>query len=337
MKKSLATLTLTALALSTLAIPGLMRKSTANAESKLNTPEVSTAPDASFAAQDLAFATTDSGIVMPKRPIYALNANNVIFVLQPGSTSFTRLVRIDQANGNLIGIDFRPSDKRLYALTDTGIVYTIALGSANLGNVTKVSNVSPRFDAGYQSLMDFNPVVDAVRLIGSDDSNLALVNSNGGNLNATAVQTSMSYPVGDVNAGKNPNIACGAYTNNVVGAQVTLFYAIDYALDTFATIAPATPGGSSATAGGQLQTIGNLVTPTGARVNISPTADFDIVTNPTDGSNTIVGVSGRTLFTIDLGQINPAQQRGQTKNVVVRGISMPDTGGGIVDVAAKTF
>ena len=131
MKKSLATLAFTALALSAMAFPSLMRRSSASAETKLNTSQTSMAPAASAAAQDLT-ATTDlaTGIVMPKVPIYALNTNNVILVLQPGATNFTRLVRVNQSNGNLIGIDFRPADKRLYALTDTGTLYTIALGAA---------------------------------------------------------------------------------------------------------------------------------------------------------------------------------------------------------------
>src|SRR5262250_3365750 len=229
MKKSLATLTFTALALSATVIPGLMSRRSASAESKLNSSQV--APAASAAAQ----TTTDlaTGIVMPTVNIYALNTNNVILILQPGATNFTRLVRVNQANGNLIGIDFLVSDKRLYALTDTGTLYTISLGATNLGAVTKVSALSPRFDAGYQSLMDFNPVVDAIRLIGSDNSNYAVVKDANGILNTTAVQTSLTYPAPDVNAGKDPNVACGAYTNNNPGATVTIFYGMDYALNTF--------------------------------------------------------------------------------------------------------
>jgi hypothetical protein len=339
MKKTLATLTFTALALSALVIPDLMRKSTAKAESKLDTSQTSMAPAASAAAQDLT-ATTDlaTGMVMPKVPIYALNTNNVILVLRPGATNFSRLVRVNQSNGNLIGIDFRPADNRLYALTDTGTLYTIALGSTNLGAVTKVSALSPSFDAGYQSLMDFNPVVDAIRLIGSDNSNYAVVKDANGILNTTAVQTSLTYPAPDVNAGKDPNVACGSYTNNVAGATVTLFYGIDYAKDTFVTIPAPTPGASSATGGGQLQTIGNLVTPAGARINVAPTTDIEIYTNA-NGVNTVYGVSGRSLFSIDLAQINPNLVRGQTQNVVVRGISLAETadnGGNLIDIALPT-
>ena len=332
MKKSIATLTLTALALSATVILGIMSRHSASAESKLNSPQV--APAASLAAQDPTLAAADTGIIMPKKAIYALNANNVLFVLQPGATSFTRLVNVTQANGNLIGIDFRVSDGLLYALTDTGSIYTIDLSTTYLGAVTKVSSISPRFAGGFQSLMDFNPVVNAIRLIGSNDQNLAVVNSNG-NLNATAVQTAMTYPAGDVNAGKDPNISGGSYTNNYVGATATIFYAFDCDLDTFLTIPPATAGGSSATGGGQLQTIGPLVNPKGVPINVSPTADFDIYSDKATGANSIIGVSGRRLFTIDLRQINPALQRGQTQNVVVRGITLPDPGGFFLDVAVQ--
>ena len=38
-----------------------------------------------------------------------------------------------------------------------------------------VSTLSPRFAGGYQSLMDFNPMVNALRLIGSNDQNFAVV------------------------------------------------------------------------------------------------------------------------------------------------------------------
>jgi len=324
MKKSLATLTLTTLALSAMVIPSLMSRYSASAKVAQDPATVATTPD----------LTTTAGVTLPNRNIYALNTNNVLMLMSAGTTTFTPLVRLDDGNSNFIGIDFRPADKRLYALTDTGILYTVGLGATNLGVLTKVSALTPRFNAGYQSLMDFNPVIDAIRFIGSDNSNYAVVKDANGILNTTAVQTALTYPAPDVNAGQDPNVACGTYTNNVAGATVTLFYGIDYGFDTLVFIPPATPGGSSATGGGQLQTIGNLVTPTGARVNISPTADMDCFTNA-NGVNFLVGVSGRTLFSIDLNQINPTLQRGQTQNVVVRGITIANDGGQFVDIAVR--
>lgn len=315
MKKSLATLTLTSLALGASLTFGLMGKYSAS-------------------AQDLASAP-DSGVIMPPVGLYALNHDNTLYILKPGTISFTKLVRIRGANGTVVGMDFRPSDGQLYAVTDNGAVFTINLAN-NLGAATQVSKVSPQFDGGFQSLMDFNPVVNALRLIGSNDQNIALVNSDGGSLNVTAPQTAMNYPEGDVNAGADPNIACGSYNNNVNGAQATIFYGIDYALDTLVTIPPAAPGGSSATGTGALQTIGALVTPRGDRINATPTADFEIFT--VKGQNFLVGVSGRRLFTINLGQINPNLARGTTQNVVVRSIPLPSPeGSGFIDVAMPRF
>src|SRR5262249_23177982 len=154
--------------------------------------------------------------------------------------AFTRLVRPGPIFGNLIGLDFRPADgnsNSVYGLTDTGRLYKIDLSSTNLGAATLVSTMTPRFPGGYQSLMDFNPVVNAIRLIASSGENYAVVSANG-DLNTTAVQTSLTYAANDVNAGVKPKISAGAYNNNLAGATNTIFYAIDYDLDTFATVAP---------------------------------------------------------------------------------------------------
>ncbi|HZF40172.1 MAG TPA: DUF4394 domain-containing protein [Blastocatellia bacterium] len=335
-KKAFATLTITSLALAASLTYSLMSGHSTSAKSAYSPSTISAAPAASSSAAMVAAQT--NGITMPGTPLYALDTDNTIFVLWPGSTSFVRLVRVADApvNGNLIGIDFRVADgsnNNLYALTDTGNIYTIGLTAATLGKATLVSTMSPVFPSGYQSLFDFNPVINAIRAIGSDDINYAVVNS-GGNLNSTVVQTSLTYNTADVAKGTIPKVSAGSYTNNFNGATVTIFYALDHGRDTLVTIDPAAAGGSSATGGGVLRTIGNLVTPTGARVNISPTADIDIYTSPA-GVNSLVGVSGRTFFTIDLGQATPSTALGTSKNVVVQGIPMnADLGGRLIDVAA---
>jgi hypothetical protein len=335
-KKSFTALSFITLALAASLAIGLMGRYSANAKSEPNSSHASISPSPATNAPlpNTAVAAQSTGIVMPKTSIYALNADNTIFVLTPGSTTgFTRLARVTTTNGNLIGIDFRVADGLLYAVTDTGSLYTINLTPSQTGAATQVSDLTTRFAGGFQSLADFNPVVNALRLIGTNDQNIAVVNSNG-NLNGSAVQTAVSYAAGDVNAGKDPNIAGGSYTNNFAGATVTLFYGIDYDLDTFVTIQPATPGGSSATGGGKLQTIGHLVTPTGDPVNVAPTADIDIYSDGT-GGNSVIGVSGRTLFTIDLSKIDPNLALGKTQHVVASGITMPDSGGGFIDLAVS--
>src|SRR5215475_1224947 len=174
-KMSITGVAFTTLFLTVSLIFGPMSDHSAKARMNLN-------PFSASASSATSSATQNTGVVLPKSSIYALNADNSIFVLLPGSTSFTQLVRVTQANGNLIGIDFRVADGLLYAVTDTGSLYTINLSSTNLGAATLVSNLSPRFAGGFQSLMDFNPVVNALRLIGTNDQNFAVVNS-GGNLN----------------------------------------------------------------------------------------------------------------------------------------------------------
>ena len=330
MKKGIATLTFISLALAASLTYGLLSGHSTSAKSAYTPSNISAAPAASSTAVSAAVQTT-----MPITPVYALNADNVISVLVPGTTTFVRLVRVTQANGNLIGIDFRPGDGKntaLYALADTGTLYTINLTATGLGAVTQVSNMTTRFPSGVQSLMDFNPVVNALRLIGSDTLNYAVVN-NAGNLNAMAIQTSLTYGAADINRGRVPKVSAGTYDSNVVGATATRFYAIDYDLDTFVTIQPPAPGGSSATAGGVLQTLGPLVNPAGQRINVSSTADIDIYTTA-NGTNNLVGVSGRTFFTINLAAINPAVAAGGQTNIVTNGITMPDDGNNLIDVAA---
>ena len=337
MRKAFAAMIVISLALGVSLAYGLMGGHSVKAKSAHSQPNM---PAAASSSMTLAAAQT-TGVIIPQTPIYALNSNNVIFVLWPGATNFTRLTRVTQANGNLIGIDFRPADGKntaLYALTDTGTIYTVNLTPTGLGNVTQVSNLSPRFPSGIQSLMDFNPVVNALRLIGSDRLNYAAVNSNG-NLNVTAIQTALSYDPNDVNRGVAPHISAGAYDNNAVGSTTTRFYAIDYDLDTLVTIQPATPGGSSATGGGVLQTLGPILTPTGQRINIDPTADIDIYSIPsipTVGfANRLVGVSGQTFFKIDLFDVNPAVPAGSVTNIVTQGVfTLTDDSNDIIDIAA---
>src|SRR5215510_10487209 len=183
-KKLFAALTISSLALTALLAVGLMSSPSASAKSKLspsNTIGASSSTAASSAAVSAAAQTTATGIIMPRTPVYALDTDNTIFVLVPGTTTFVRLFRVADApvDGNFIGIDFRPAvgnNNVLYANTDTGKLYTIGLTAATAGKATLVSTMTPGFPSGYQSLFDFNPVLNAIRAIGSDGINYAVLN-----------------------------------------------------------------------------------------------------------------------------------------------------------------
>jgi len=281
-------------------------------------------------------AATAQG-AMPPVFIFALTTDNTLYVLTPGSTVYQFLGRIAGIGGNdIVGIDFRPADKRLYALSDGGRLYTINFNVAP-PTATLVSTLTPRFASGFQSLMDFNPVVDAIRLIGGDTANYAVVKNASNILATTAVQTSLTYAVGDVNAGKTPKVIGGAYTNNVAGATTTLFYAIDHDLDTLVTIADKN-NGSSNTGGGRLQTIGRLVDVAGNQITANALSDLDVVT--INGVNFMVGVSRDITFQISLNQINPNLPLGTTQNVVVQGFGFPTNPiarSSFIDIAASTL
>jgi len=281
-----------------------------------------------------------TGLTLPNRPIYALTSDNAIYVLLPRLGQYVRLGRVETDGGNLIGIDFRPADGKLYGLTDLGTLYTIDVSLARFGQKQKVSTMNPRFTGGFGNIMDFNPVANALRVTGSNDQNLAVVNGgDGSNLSTTVAQTKFAYAAGDVNAGKDPELTGGAYSNNFVGATATLFYAVDADTDTLVTIADKTATGSSNTGGGQLQTIGSFYDEAGNKLNMSPTTDLDIYTDKA-GNNYLVGQTTRLLFTIDLSQINPNLPLGQTQKVIVKrgppaplpSILSPLTGG-VFDIA----
>ena len=341
MKKSLTASTFVAIALAAWLIFGSTNRSSASANAENNESRISL-KEAAMAMAALAPQTSDNiqsrGINPPLNTnLYALTSNNTIYVLRPGAGSFAYLTR-PNVNGNLIGFDFRPADNNnntaVYALTDTGVIYKINVAGPNVGAATRISTLSPNFNGGFQSVFDFNPAANALRIQGANNQNYAAVNSNGGNLNTTAVQTALVYARGDVNQGQDPSISGGAYTNNLANATSTIYYAVDTARDTFVTIAkPLTATGSSNTGGGQLQTIGNLVNPNGQRINFAPDADFDCYSDP-NSVDIIFGVSGLIFYQIDLGQINPNLQLGQTQNVVVKAVQLSAPGAtGFIDLA----
>jgi hypothetical protein len=280
------------------------------------------------------------GVDIPNAPVYALTSDNAIYVLRPGASNYVRLGRVETEGGNLIGMDFRAADGKLYALTDLGVIYTIPISQNGVGQAQRVSTMNPRFTGGFEMLFDFNPVANAIRVAGSNDQNLAVVNgTNGSNLTTTVAQTKFAYVTGDVNAGADPELSGGSYTNNFAGATTTIFYAIDHDKDTLVTIADKTATGSSNTGGGKLQTIGNFVDQNGNKVNLSPTTDIDIYTDKS-GKNFLIGQTTRLLFSIDLSQINPNLQVGKTQKVTVKwgppaalpGSNAPLTGG-VWDIA----
>ncbi len=249
--------------------------------------------------------------------LYALGTHNSISLIKPGSAAQSTQV-VNGIDGNLIGIDFRPSDASatsFYGLTDTGKLYLID-ASVTPYRSTLVSLSAPRFAGGYQSLVDFNPTSppNALRVIGSNDQNFALT---GAALNQTVVQTALAYVSGDANFNVDPNITAGAYDTNISPAPSTTLYMIDYDLDTLVTIAGRNAIGSSDTRTGALKTIGSIVDEQGNAINFAPTADLDIYTS-TAGVNLGFAVTGQDLYCIDFSGVNANLPVGALQKVVAQ-------------------
>jgi hypothetical protein len=233
---------------------------------------------------DAAFAqTTPPKLFCPGLPdnqsIIVLSSDNTLYTYNP-SVGFINPRRIKNGinGGNFIGIDFRPADGQLYGITNTDQIYTI---NPVTGDAKLVSTLTTSFDAGFQSLMDFNPMLDALRLIGSNGQNLAVNVATG----ATTPQTPLTYAPGDRNQGAVPSISGGAYNNNINKPSTTMLFNLDSDKDVLTIQNP--------TSNGVNKTVGPL------NFKAAPTADLDIFSSA-EGVNAAVAVSGTTLYCINL-------------------------------------
>lgn len=199
------------------------------------------------------------------------------------------------------GLDFRPVKGVLYGYQkSSGGIYSV---DTSTGVTTFVS--TPTAPVGSALLgLDFNPVVDRLRLVTANDENRCINTITG----ATTTDGAFAYAVGDVNFGSNPNLVDAGYTNSDrnVATATQLFY-IDYVLDALV--------GTTSPNGGILNTVGSLGFDTDRFVG------FDIFTaanglNIGSASLRVGGVGGvKGSYTVNLntglaslvGQINADQ------------------------------
>jgi outer membrane protein assembly factor BamB len=184
---------------------------------------------------------------------------------------------IKGVTGRVTGIDVRPSDGMLYAVTQDGTVYTV---DAKSGQATMKVKLETMLPAGVTATVDFNPVADRLRLLGSDGTSLRANVDDG----KVTVDGKLKYAEGDKNAGKTPNVVAGAYSNSVKGTKETALYDLDGTLGVYLRQAPPNDG--------ILVTVGDSGLK-GAMIA------FDIVTDAA-GKNMGYAVIGDTLYTVDI-------------------------------------
>ena len=218
----------------------------------------------------------------PEADLIGLTDNNQLVLFnstQPGQAQTIPVIGLD---GTLLGIDSRPANGLIYGLTANQL-YTIAIG-ADQAVATLVSTLSTPFDGGQISGVDFNPVPDRLRVVGSNNQNFRINVDTG----QVLVDGSLAFAGTDANAGVDPNVTAAAYINSFAGATSTTLYNIDSNLDTLVIQSPPNDG--------TLVTVGSL------GVDFEDVAGFDVLTSPAgpSGTNTAFAVSNVTLYSIDL-------------------------------------
>ena len=178
-------------------------------------------------------------------------------------------------SGAIVGIDIRPADGLLYALSDDGTVATVDPASGKATPKAKLSEALPK---GQPGVVDFNPVADRLRVMFADGTNLRANVDDG----KTIVDGKLAFKGDDAHAGKTPRVVAGAYSNSFKGTKETALYDID-ATGVYLKQAPPNDGvlNSQGTLGRKAEAMA-----------------FDILS---DGqSNRGFAISGSTLYRLDL-------------------------------------
>jgi hypothetical protein len=193
--------------------------------------------------------------------VLGLTTTNQLVAFDPKApntiTSTTPITGLN-AGDMVVGIDTRPKDGLLYAVTRAGVLYTVnpATGAATLKATLAAdpADATAPFTAlaGTVFSVDFNPQADRLRVIGDGGQNLRIVPDTG-----------LTTTDGTINrAGAAPMLLASAYNNSFDGAPSTMLLNLDAASDVLTQQAPPNDG--------TLANIGAL------GLDISGMAGFDI-------------------------------------------------------------
>lgn len=176
------------------------------------------------ARQNLLTLALSAAVALPAGAASAMdligltNASELV-VFSDSDLKKTKTVKVSGVSAPLLGIDVRPADKKLYGVSADSKIYTI---DPKTGAATMVSTISTPLTA-KRAVVDFNPVADRLRVIGSDGQNLRINVETG----AATVDGKIAFASGDANTGKMPMVTAGAYTNSMAGAKATQLFNID--------------------------------------------------------------------------------------------------------------
>ena len=213
--------------------------------------------------------------------LVALTGDRTLLTID-SSPAVVRRVNVS-VQGQLLGIDFRPADGKLYGLLASGQIVTI---NPRTGAATPGFTLQASLPSGQRYSVDFNPAVDRLRIVSSGGTsavNLAANVDDG----TVVVGTTPAYPppvppaTTNPLGGVTPSVIALAYSNNRAGTRGTLLFDIDDTTDALYIQQPP--------AAGTLVNVGN-------QLGISPgQIGFDIRTTR-NGTNTAFLINGNRLY-----------------------------------------
>jgi Domain of unknown function (DUF4394) len=208
--------------------------------------------------------------------IAGLSGGTTLVWIDTDAMKVTKTVEIKGAA--LVGMDVRPADKMLYGVSADGKIWIVDPAT---GTATMKSQISEALPANASITVDFNPVADRMRLMGSDGTSLRINVDDG----KATVDGKHKYAETDAMKGKTSMVTAGAYSNSFAGTKETALYNIDKASGTLVKQAPPNDG--------TLNTIGAL------GVKLDGDIGFDI---SSDGKGGNMGwlVAGTSLHSVDL-------------------------------------
>lgn len=177
----------------------------------------------------------------PANPtVYVLTGNSIARIdpAAPNTLQGTVAVGGLSAGETVLGIDFRPANGLLYALTSTARLLTVNPASGAATAVATLAADPADLSAPYTGLLgssfsvDFNPVADRLRVI-SDLGQSLRIN----------VATGATTTDGNINrAPVAPVVVAAAYTNSFAGTTATTLFDVDAAQSVLATQNPPNDG-----------------------------------------------------------------------------------------------
>ncbi|WP_439816639.1 DUF4394 domain-containing protein [Zavarzinia sp. CC-PAN008] len=219
-------------------------------------------------------AGTSAALAMPA---VGLTGDKTLVLFDTDARTVTRTVEVTGVD-KLHGIDVRPADGLLYGVSADGRVVTIDLESGAASDKSKLSTMLPD---GVAAIVDFNPMADRLRLMGTDGTNLRANVDDG----QVTTDGKLAFEDGDANHGATPAIAAAAYTNSHGKPEKTAMFDIDKGL--LALVQQTKPND------GTLKEIGKL------EIESAETLAFDIHAT-SELANTAVLAAGAALYTVDL-------------------------------------